>query len=81
MALINYYLKKNIKDFDDKVLNDRKQKSLYVCQKCGRLLTSEDFLSFNKITHCVFCHSKFIPLDDHIIDNSMNKNTNRILSL
>lgn len=82
MALINYYLKKTIKDFDAKVLNDNKnEKSLYVCQNCGRILSSEVFIEFTKVIVCPFCSLEFELLDTHIVNNNMNNNTNRLLKI
>lgn len=82
LSLFNYFVKKYIKDFDFKVLNNPNyDESLYVCQSCTRIMDARSFINFKSITHCIFCKHEFVDLDSHILDNNMYDNNSKILSI
>lgn len=80
LAIFNYIVKKAIKDFDFKVLNGtHHDEDLYICKSCTRIMDARNFINFNAIKNCIYCNHKFESMNEHIIENSMNNNSSKLL--
>lgn len=80
LAIINYFIKKYIRDFDQKVLKKPEDDFIFICKNCTRLIYKNSFVSFDKVSECIYCGNEFQNISNHLSTNNKTSNK-RLLKL